>query len=891
MDHKPLRLANWNARSVASKSLELADFLRVHEVDICALTETHLKTNGKLWLPEHISIRLDRSSAAGGGVAVLVHRSLANYRVLPSFRMTFIEAIGVELETSIGPVTFIAAYCPRQCSDSDGTLQKFKNDLSQLTRRRSKFVIAGDLNARHAVCGDSRNNKNGTVLADDALLGHYVLVNPDEPTFYSPTGRGSTLDIFLSNIPDNLSPPKVFNELSSDHRPVIVEVGSEDADAVQHHQPKHRDYHRVDWVSFRDSVDSNINFDQPLATTEDIDRALEEVQQSVDAARSRHVREVPTVSKHVDIDITTKRFIRLRNIYRRQFQRTGQRDKQVQVTQLNNIIKDRLEVLRNSQFESKLESLPKLAKPFWKIAKILKTKPKPIPPLVPIDQNQTDLLVSPGEKANEIAKHFVSSHCIGQSMVSPFETVVNASVAEVASAPVDVPDDQNITADEVITAIKGMKNMKAPGFDGILNLELKNLSRECYIHISNIFNNCLTLAYYPAQWKLAKVIPIPKPGKDPSSSRSYRPISLLSSLSKVLEKLLMVRVMNHVNVNNIFLEEQFGFRKGRSTLHQLTRVANFIRSNRDVSKTTVMALLDIEKAFDNVWINGLIHKLYLFHFPLYLIKIIYNYLSNRAFQVSIGSILSNIYSIVAGVPQGSILGPILYNIFTSDLPPLGRGGQLALFADDTAIMFKGRVIRPLVNRLQAGLDSLATYFNNWKVRINAAKTQAIVLPHSKSERLVPPPNLKLKLGGCSIEWSNEVTYLGLDFDSKLIYRSHVQKLANRSTVMIRSLYPLINRRSKLNQKNRLAVFKQIFRPVIDYASPIWKSCAKTHRLRIQRIQNKILKMILKLPTHTSTVTVHRLAGVEMLDDRLNRINNNFTTRCIYSNIEIVQNLV
>ena len=166
MDHRHLRLMNWNAHSIVRKSLELNEFLRNEDIDICALTESHLKSEGKLWLPDHVPIRLDRTTAAGGGVALLVRRTLKNYRVLPSFRTTFIEAIGIELETSLGPLTIIAAYCPRQCSETDGSLAKLKEDLSRLTRRSTKFIIAGNLNARHSICCDTKNNKNGTVVAD-----------------------------------------------------------------------------------------------------------------------------------------------------------------------------------------------------------------------------------------------------------------------------------------------------------------------------------------------------------------------------------------------------------------------------------------------------------------------------------------------------------------------------------------------------------------------------------------------------------------------------------------------------------------------------------------------------------------------------------------------------
>ena len=157
----------------------------------------------------------------------------------------------------------------------------------------------------------------------------------------------------------------------------------------------------------------------------------------------------------------------------------------------------------------------------------------------------------------------------------------------------------------------------------------------------------------------------------------------------MFEKLIFSRILEFLNQNNIFLPEEFGFRQGQSTVHQLTRVTQILRRNKSVSNTSAMALLDIEKAFDNVWHDGLVFKLQRFNFPIFLVKIIKNYLSNRSFQVFLNNIPSDTFNVDAGVPQGSLLRPVLFNIFTSDAPPLPGGGIMSMFADDTAIIYKG----------------------------------------------------------------------------------------------------------------------------------------------------------------------------------------------------------
>jgi hypothetical protein len=301
-----------------------------------------------------------------------------------------------------------------------------------------------------------------------------------------------------------------------------------------------------------------------------------------------------------------------------------------------------------------------------------------------------------------------------------------------------------------------------------------------------------------------------------------------------------------------------------------------------------MALLDVEKAFDNVWHQGLVYKMHQFNLPTFLVKIVQNYLSERTFRVSINGNTSVAQGISAGVPQGSILGPLLFNLFTSDIPPLPENGALSLFADDTAVVHNGRVIRALTAKLQQSLNVLSDYFTSWKICINAAKTQTILFPHSKSPKLVPAEDCKIRLNGTAVEWSNEVTYLGVTLDSKLIYKQHVDNTVTKCNILLKSLYPLINRKSTLSFKNKLAIYKQIILPVIEYGMPVWESCANIHHLKLQRVQNKFLRLILNVSPRTRTSEVHHLAGIMTLEERFRVSIDKYRARCQTSEHEITK---
>lgn len=866
---------------MSNKKLEISDFLRHHQIDVAFLTETHLKPNTNLSLPDHAIVRLDRTKTQkGGGVAIAIKRGL-QFRMLPDLRLSTIEAVGVELSSPEGPITMIAIYCPTQSKESDGTAVQFKNDLQKLTRRRGKFILAGDLNARHATWGNQRNNRNGAVLAEDLQAGHYVVLHPDSPTFYSPAGVGSTLDVTLTNMADACSAHRVITDLSSDHLPVVFEV---DQSIEQRQQLSRRNYHRAKWPQLQRFVEDRVAENPALETTDDIDRVLQALSDDIDEAEQQFIPSTPMTCKFTNLDDMTKRIISLRNCIRRQFQRTQNVARKVLYKKLNKIIAKRVEKLRNRQFSKELRSLPNYSRPFWRLTKVLKTKPKPIPPL----RIANEVYITPTEKANSISEHFMASHNLGRDMVSPMEASVSESVSQLAAAPSELPEEHKITLDELVNAIKSTKNMKAPGFDGLFNIVLKKLGPKAYTLLVNVFNRCLELGYFPSAWKRSKVVPILKPGKDPTSPSSYRPISLLSSLSKLFEKLLYARLLEHTNSNDILLEEQFGFRRGHSTVDQLKRVSNLVSQAKSVSKTTVMALLDIEKAFDNVWHNGLVHKLLRFRFPVYLVKVISNYLDGRTSQVCVGSAHSEPYEVPAGVPQGSILGPLLYNLYTSDIPPLPDGGTLSLFADDSAISYKGRVIRTLVSKLQKGLDVYTSYLSDWKICVNAAKTQTIVFPHRNTDRL--KPTSKINILNAEIDWSSDVRYLGLLFDSKFLFRQHVEDRINKGTIMLKRLYPIINRRSKASTVNKLAVYKQIVAPMLEYGCPVWKGCAQTHRKKLQVLQNKFLKMALNLPVRTRTAEVHRLANLDPLDIRLATLARKHEARASNSEFQQIRNL-
>jgi hypothetical protein len=213
------------------------------------------------------------------------------------------------------------------------------------------------------------------------------------------------------------------------------------------------------------------------------------------------------------------------------------------------------------------------------------------------------------------------------------------------------------------------------------------------------------LGYFPTIWKVAKVIPIDKPNKPPSDVNSYRPISLLSSLSKLLERIIASRLTKFVNQNHLIPDTQFGFRKKHSTVSQLARIVDHISHGYNLHKQTGMALLDLEKAYVTVWITGLLYKLIVLKVPEYLLFVLRSYLEGRSYTVHISDARSTPICPPAGLPQGAVLSTTLFTLYIADIPH-PPDTQLAVYADDIAILSQSWRPETISRRLNSAMSQL-----------------------------------------------------------------------------------------------------------------------------------------------------------------------------------------
>ena len=274
-----------------------------------------------------------------------------------------------------------------------------------------------------------------------------------------------------------------------------------------------------------------------------------------------------------------------------------------------------------------------------------------------------------------------------------------------------------VTTSDVKRIIKNFKN-KAPGKSGITKLILVNLPEEAYLNYTTIINYALSMGYFPIIFKEGIIILILKPGKDPTKANSYRPITLLEIPGKILERILNERIQGFAEANGKFHPNQFGFHKGKGTETALMKLYETISLNQRLRGQCNIICRDIEKAFDKVWHNGLKFKILNMGLPLIIEKITANFLDDRTAKIRLNNQLSGLINIRSGVPQGSILSPTLFILYTSDLTPAGPGCTDVLFADDVTqiVEYHHQSKKMLARRTEREVKRISDYEKRWKIK-------------------------------------------------------------------------------------------------------------------------------------------------------------------------------
>jgi hypothetical protein len=418
-------------------------------------------------------------------------------------------------------------------------------------------------------------------------------------------------------------------------------------------------------------------------------------------------------------------------------------------------------------------------------------------------------------------------------------------------------DGFRLTTEDVERAIMSLKNKFSVGADGVSSRTVKEMAKFFAKLLTPLFNKSLAQGVFPEWLKMAIIVPAAK-GGDAAQMTNYRPISLFPCISKVFEKCVKEKILNYLNHIDFMAKQQFGFMKNKSTDTALfTHITNIV-SSIEKYNAAVGVYLDLAKAFDTVNHKLMIKKLSEIGIRGSLLDWFASYLTGRQHRVRINNTLSTNLKIKHGVPQGSVLGPLLFIIYINEIFLLPLRGIVLGYADDTSLLYSAATAEQINVDFKHDEKILTAWFRKNFLHLNTNKCKGIIYSYMKIRWA---RGVKLKIENEELEITNKVKYLGLIFDEKLTWKEHSLELQAK----LRKLnFLFFHLKNYFNIKHLKNIYVPLYESVLSYGIIHWGACR--HIKPIKVLQNKACRTILSLPPRSTESAIYRERNLVRLEE-------------------------
>ena len=826
-----------NARSVKSvtskhnKLEQLGTLVSDYSPDIVVITETWLipSVRDSEVLPSNFTLhRRDRVDAGcdkrGGGILIDVNESL------PSSRRTDLEPNDAEIIVCElnpyrhGKIALIICYRP-QTTDVDFFTECMYKVLDSVSKEYEYVNVIGDCNFPGVdwqtlqFIPSLSSGPNATPFLDVVSTFSLVQINRVPSNVF-----GNILDLVLTNTPELYSEPvKLPCDFRSDH--VVLHC-----DLFLRKHPKKRfqrrvfNYKAADFTCVRNQL-NEAQLCDVVNRCNDVETAWQSWLETVNEVAERCIPKVEVKDSTAPpwVDSEVRHLQRLKRTAWRKARRTGNWSK---FRTLRNKLKKLVRAKQKSFLAEMGEQCEQNPKRFWTYYRS-KTKTKNLPPVIKHDDCSAHDAES---KANMFNEYFYST----------FTSVDNIELPDVTGFVDHNLSNVLFDSDRVRAYLRELDVSKACGPDNLSPRLLKQCSSELAPSLKLLYQMSMESGLIPCQWKEANVAPVFKKGSK-ECVNNYRPISLLCIVSKVMEKCIYNHVFPAVEPHIYSL--QHGFVRGRSCATQLLHVYNNIGHTLDQGGQTDIVYLDISKAFDSVPHALIVHKLRMYGFNGNLLRWLESYLSGRRQRVLVEGSLSDWLPVTSGVPQGSILGPLLFLLYINDMPSVVRSAKIALFADDAKLVMKISNVEDCL-ALQDDLNNLSDWGKTWGMYFNVSKCKVLTVSRSHN-----PFTKEYCINENILEHVGNFKDLGVVIDSKLTFREHVRTLINKANAVNGMIKRTFGYNAPLNVKRTL--YTSLTRSVLEYCSTVWSPFLHSDIMGIERVQRSMTRFMLGYPDGVS----------------------------------------
>ena len=504
------------------------------------------------------------------------------------------------------------------------------------------------------------------------------------------------------------------------------------------------------------------------------------------------------------------------------------------------VLKQIINIYKNKYWKDKFEEAKSDSKTTWKLINQLINKPIRTPKF-PESFNPNSNTSNNNNIANEFNMYFSN---IGKTLASKLHNLNTTDKPKNTNKSIQSIFMNPVNNREILNIVKNMKNKLSSGPDDISPKIIKATILPILNPITHIINESLLYGTVPDAMKLAKVIPIYK-NNDANQLINYRPISMLSTFSKILERAVHNRVSNFLQSHNLLYKSQYGFRTNHSTEQALIEIQNTVIQNFKSNKITAGIFLDLSKAFDCIDHTILLTKLENYGIRGTSLKWFESYLGNRYQYVVLNKTQSQTVSIDTGVPQGTILEPLLFLIYMNDL--LTNSGSLISFADDATLLYSNNNLKMLETTMNQNLIQISNWLTYNKLNLNITKTKLLIFhKEAKQQNNI---NLNVHINNTKIEQSLETNFLGVTLQNNLKWNIHTNKIGNR---LSQTNYFINKIKHRVSCQILTLIYNTLVLPHLNYGIMSWIKPNSTETKRLNTIQKKIIRNVkcAKYNSHT-----------------------------------------
>ena len=838
-----LRVLQWNAEAVSTKVTELAARLTEEDIDVCVIQESHLQEGRKVpFIDGYKPVRADRIAAKHGGLLAYVKKSL----VMEEIGKVAIEATEVStfrIRMSRNKWVHISnVYIPPENSKGQDSIRLRTDAIPAL----GSSLICGDFNA-HSILWDNHVacDARGEELVDWIFDNNLSILNDGDPTRINrTTGNVSTPDVtmcgsdWLGKVEWCVADPIG----SSDHLPIVITInGDVKHQSVYGKRAKWKDK-GVKWSLYREDMEERVDGLEELSL---LDRIAKFTAVMVEAGKKNVGKVKPGKRTRVYLTPEVREKIKTRNSVRRRMRekkemKETRRQWLAACKEVNEAIQEAKEENWREVVEGAVEGGDE--RKVWNFVKQLSGSPD--------NQSPNEVLVHQGRRITSQKKKAdcFLGHYAGVSKLSfsREEKELNRNCRRMLKhVSVDGESCGEFTMKQLDRALAKMKRKGAPGPDDIPPSFLKELGPKAKAVLLRIYNESFRLAECPQIWRSAIIIPLLKAGKPSGAIKSYRPVSLTSCMVKVLERLIAERIYEIMETSGSFSKLQAGFRRGRSCADQILKITQAIENgfNQKKMERSVLVLLDYSSAYDTVWRQKLLLSMNELGIPKQLIRWVAAFLNDRQAKVRFGDSTSRTRQMRQGLPQGSVLSPLLFIIYINNLATiLPDKDTNCMFADDVGILVTRRSKAEAEKAAQEVVDVVVRWSREWKLTLNSSKSEVSCFTTSTQEVNKWKPTIKID--GESIPFAKNPRLLGVYLDCQLSFGYHVRYVTREAAKKLRLIAMVSNTTWGWKREDLKKLYSSLARGKLDYAAEGWQPWLSDSNIcALDRIQNKAIRLI------------------------------------------------